>query len=222
MMMIRWIVNFIIRLISSLVLKIDKTEFDRIPLEGPLLVVVNHINSLDAPVMIAHLHPRKVTGLVKRETWDNPLHRFLFNVWEGIPIDRDIADFTAFRAAQSALKEGRILAVAPEGTRTEDGKLIQGKPGIAMLAAKAEVPLLPIAYYGHESFSQNLKKLKRTPMKIKVGEPFSLQLDGHNRDKHVMLEVTDEIMVEIAKLLPESYRGFYADRVNDSQQFVVR
>jgi 1-acyl-sn-glycerol-3-phosphate acyltransferase len=214
-MITRWIVNHIIRFLSSLILKVDKTEFDRIPFEGPLLVVVNHVNFLDAPVMITHMHPRK-------ETWDNALHRFLFNIWEGIPINREIADFTAFRAAQSVLKDGKILAVAPEGTRTEDGRLIRGKPGVAMLAAKANVPILPIAYYGHEAFSRNLKKLKRTPMKVRVGEPFKIHLNGQARDKNVMQEVADEIMVEIAKLLPESYRGIYADRVNGFQQFVTR
>jgi 1-acyl-sn-glycerol-3-phosphate acyltransferase len=84
------------------------------------------------------------------------------------------------------------------------------------------VPILPIAYYGHEAFSRNLKKLKRTPMKVRVGEPFKIHLNGQARDKNVMQEVADEIMVEIAKLLPESYRGIYADRVNGFQQFVTR
>lgn len=190
------------------------------PATGPLLVVVNHINSLDAPVIISHMHPRPTTGLVKKETWDNAFLRFLFNVWEGIPINREIADFTAFKAAQEALKEGKILAVAPEGTRTRDGHLIQAKPGVAMLALKAGVPILPIVYYGHEDYSSNLKKLKRSPMAIKVGEPFRLQLNGHAREKGMLQEVADEIMIEIARLLPEEYRGYYTDRVNGSQEFI--
>ncbi len=139
----------------------------------------------------------------------------------GIPIDREIADFTAFRAAQEALREGKILAVAPEGTRTRDGHLIQAKPGVAMLAMKAGVPILPIVYYGHEDYSANLKKLKRTPMAIKVGEPFRLELNGHNRGKDILQEVADEIMIEIARLLPEEYRGYYTDKVNDAQEFIA-
>jgi 1-acyl-sn-glycerol-3-phosphate acyltransferase len=216
----KWLVNHIIKFLTNILLKIDKSELSKVPHEGPLLVVMNHVNFLDAPIIVTHMHPRRTTGLVKKETWDNAFHRFLFNTWDGIPIDRDIADFTAFREAQKALKDGKLLAVAPEGTRTEDGHLIQAKPGVAMLAVKADVPILPIAYYGHESFSGNLKKLKRTPMFIKVGEPFRIHLNGHVREKGVMQEVADEIMIEIAKLLPESYRGVYADRINQPLEFV--
>lgn len=219
-MISKGLVNFIVRALSNIVLKIDKSELHKVPAEGPLLVVVNHINSLDAPVIISHMHPRPTTGLVKQETWDNAFLRFLFNVWEGIPINREIADFTAFRAAQDALKSGKILAVAPEGTRTGDGHLIQAKPGVAMLAMKAGVPILPVVYYGHEDYSANLKKLKRTPMAIKVGEPFRLHVNGNAREKGILQEVADEIMIEIARLLPEEYRGYYSDKVNSAQEFI--
>ena len=219
-MITRWLVNLIVRALTNIFLKIDKSELHKVPAEGPLLVVVNHINSLDAPVIISHMHPRPTTGLVKQETWDNALFRFLFNVWDGIPINREIADFTAFRAAQDALKMGKILAVAPEGTRTRDGHLIQAKPVVAMLAMKAGVPILPVVYYGHEHYSANLRKLKRTPMAIKVGEPFRLELNGHAREKGVLQEVADEIMIEIARLLPEEYRGYYTDKMNGAQEFI--
>ena len=219
--MIKWgLVNLIVRSLISVFLKIDKSELHKVPAEGPLLVVVNHVNSLDAPVIISHMHPRPTTGLVKQETWDNALFRFLFNVWDGIPINREIADFTAFRAAQDALKSGKILAVAPEGTRTRDGHLVQAKPGVAMLAMKANVTILPVVYYGHEAYTTNLKKLRRTPMAIKVGEPFRLQLNGHAREKGILQEVADEIMIEIARLLPEEYRGYYTDKVNSAQEFI--
>lgn len=216
----KWLVNHIIRFLTNIILKIDKTELYKVPIKGPLLLVANHVNFLDAPVIIALMHPRQTTGLIKKETWDNAFHRFLFNIWEGIPIDRSIADFKAFREAQNALKEGKLLAVAPEGTRSEDGVLIQAKPGVAMLAIKAGVPILPIAYYGHESFSKNLKKLKRTPMFIKVGNPFRIHLNGHAKEKGVMQDVADEIMIEVAKLMPDPYRGYYADKVGQPLEFI--
>ena len=62
------LVNFVVRFLANIILKIDKSELHKVPAEGPLLVVVNHINSLDAPVIISHMHPRPTTGLVKQET----------------------------------------------------------------------------------------------------------------------------------------------------------
>jgi len=206
----KWIVNHFIKLILRFILKIDSSELEKIPLKGPLLIVANHVNFLDAPVLISYLHPRPTTGLVKKETWDNPFLAFLFNVWDGIPIDRDIADFTAFRKAKEALSAGMILAVAPEGTRTEDGQLIRGKPGIAMLAARCDVPILPLAYYGHENYKKNIKRLKRTAMTIRVGECFKTSLNGHPKNKVTLQEVTDAIMMEVAQLLPKAYWGEYA------------
>ena len=209
--MLRGIVNTIVKGISHLLLKIDASELEKVPMNGPLLAVANHVNFLDAPVVIALLHPRDTTGFVKKETWDNPLQGFLFNVWGGIPIDRDIADFSAFRKAKEALQEGKILAVAPEGTRTENGRMIRGKPGVAILAKQCDVPILPVAYYGHEDFKGNLKHLRRSPMHICVGEPFKINWEGKSRDKETLQAVTDAIMLEVADLLPEAYRGVYAE-----------
>ena len=101
--LLTWLVNTLIRLILHLLLKLDADELNQLPKQGPLIVAANHVNFLDAPVLITHLAPRPTTGLVKRETWDDPLMAFLFNLWGGIPIERDTADFTAFKAAKHAL-----------------------------------------------------------------------------------------------------------------------
>ncbi len=218
--MLKWFVNTIVKAISHILLKIDASELKKFPMEGPLISVANHVNFLDAPIIISHLHPRPTTGLVKQESWDKPLLAFLFNVWDGIPIDRDIADFTAFQKAKNALQDGKILAVAPEGTRSEDGRMIRGKPGIAILASMCDAPILPMAYYGHEDFEKNWKRLKRTPMKIRVGKPFRINLKGQAKSKELMQSVTDAIMLEIAKLLPERYHGYYADVDVDGGEYI--
>ena len=218
--MLKWFVNTVIKAIAHILLKIDARELKKVPMKGPLLAVANHVNFLDAPVVIVMLHPRPTTGFVKKESWDNPLHAFLFNVWGGIPIDRDIADFSAFRKAKEALNEGKILAVAPEGTRSHDGRMIRGKPGIAILARQCDVPILPLAYYGHEHFVENLKHLKRSPMRIRVGEPFKINWDGKSRDKEPLQAVTDAMMLEVADLLPENYRGVYADIKLDRESYI--
>jgi len=214
--MLLWVVNNIIKCITNLILKIDDAELVKVPKEGPLIAAANHVNFLDAPVIITHLYPRKTTGLVKKETWDKPLLAFLFNLWQGIPIDRDVADFDAFKKAKQALKDKKILAVAPEGTRSEDGRLIRGKPGISILASQTEAPIIPIAYYGHENFLQNIKRFKRTPMTIKVGKAFRINLEGKTKTKELMQDAADAVMLEIAKLLPAQYHGVYSEfTVND-------
>lgn len=219
-MIIAWLVNHILKIVLHIIMKIEFHDLEKIPREGPLLLAVNHVNFLDAPVVISHLYPRPTTGLIKQETWDDPFLAFLFNVWGGIPINREIADFTAFQKAKQALREGKILAIAPEGTRTEDGQLIRGKPGIAMLASKCDVMILPLAYYGHENFKQNIRHLRRTPITIKVGKPFHIDFEKQARDKMTMQEVSDAIMVEIAKLLPEEYRGVYAQADGNQAAFL--
>jgi 1-acyl-sn-glycerol-3-phosphate acyltransferase len=219
-MMLAWFVNTVIRFLLHILLKIDSSELAKVPEKGPLLAVANHINFLDAPVLITHLQPRPITGFVKKETWDNPLMAFLFNVWEGIPIDRSIADFAAFKEAKKALSEGKILAVAPEGSRSNDGCLMRGKPGITILASKIDVPILPIVYYGHEEFRGNIRKLKRTRMTIKVGKPFLIKSGGDRKNKEVVQAVTDAIMLEIVDLLPEKYHGVYADIFVDREKYI--
>ena len=218
--MIKTLVNSIIKLITHIILKIDTSEIKTFPREGPLLAVANHVNFLDAPVIISHLHPRPTTGLVKKESWDIPLHAFLFNVWGGIPIDRDIMDFSAFQKAKQALNEGKILAVSPEGTRSETGEMLRAKSGISILARQVDVPIIPMAYWGHEDFSENLKRLKRTPMYIRIGRKFRIDFTQLPRNKEAMQAAADAIMMEIARLLPEKYRGVYSEGAFEREKFI--
>ncbi len=209
---LEWVVNHIILLIIHIILKIDAQELKKVPQKGPILVVANHVNFLDAPVLYTILYPRPVSGIAKKEAWDNVLHGFLFRLWDIIPIERGTADFGAFKLAKSVLNDGTILAFAPEGTRSETGQLQRAKPGVAMLVSQClDVPILPIAYYGHETLNQNLKRFKRTPMNISVGQPFLVNLEGRQKNRETMQMVTDAIMAEIAKLMPDKYQGVYAE-----------
>ena len=219
--LLTWLVNTIIRIILHILLKIDASELKKVPKYGPLIAAANHINFIEIPVLITHLLPRPITGLVKRETWDHPAKAFLFNLWGGIPIDRGVADFNAFKEAKDALLiKNQILAIAPEGSRSGNGRLIQGKPGIAILASKSGVPILPIAYYGHETLKHNIRRLKRTPFTIKVGKPFRCKFEGQDKSKLAMQAMTDAIMLEIADLLPDEYHGEYAGVVLDREKYL--
>lgn len=205
------IINVPMKAVLRMMMRIDDSELAKVPMTGPLILATNHINSFDAPVGFTHLHPRDLTAFVKEETWDNPVLGLLFNIWKGIPIHRGEVDFDAFRLAQLALKKNKIMIIAPEGTRSRTGKLNRGYPGIVLLAIRSGVPILPVVFYGNENFKQNIRTLKRTDMVIKVGEPFTVDFSDQPITRDFRDEVIDEVMYQIALLLPEQYRGVYSD-----------
>lgn len=196
------VVNATIKGLSQLLCRIDASQLPHVPRKGPLILVANHINFLDAPVVYAQLMPRPLTGLVKSETWDNPFMGALFNIYGGIPIQRGQADVKAMRLALLALAEGQIVAVAPEGTRSGDGRLRRGQPGVVTLALHSRAPLLPIAYYGNERFQHNLRRLRRTDFHIAVGRPFTIDISKTRLTHALRQEITDQIMYQVAQLLP--------------------
>jgi 1-acyl-sn-glycerol-3-phosphate acyltransferase len=205
------LVNFMIKRIVRLLCRVDDSQWHKFPIEGPLIIAANHINFLDAPVMYTHLLPRPLSGFAKTETWDNPLTAWLFDLWGAIPLRRGEADVAAMRAGMKALAEGKFLAVAPEGTRSRDGTLGEGHPGIVILSLKKATPILPIAYYGMEHVWNNLRRLRRTDFHLRVGRPFRLDANGVRVTRSVRKQMVDEIMYQIAALLPPEYRGHYAD-----------
>jgi len=103
-----------------------------------------------------------------------------------------------------------MLGIAPEGTRSRTGVLGRGKAGVAVLAHRAGVPIWPVAHWGGEDFWRNLKRFRRTPVSVRVGPPFLIEPLG-SMTKTVRQEVADEIMGRIALLMPEKYRGPYAE-----------
>lgn len=205
------VVTSAIKGLTRLLCRMDDAQLARVPDQGPLIIVANHINFLEAPVLYTHLQPRPVTALGKIESWDNPAMGALFDLWGIIPIRRGEADVSAIRQALEMLKASYILAVTPEGTRSGDGLLQRGHPGIAFLALRSGAPLLPIAYYGGELFWHNLARLRRTDFRIVVGQPFCLDALGGKATRQVRQQMADEVMYQIAALLPPAYRGAYSD-----------
>jgi 1-acyl-sn-glycerol-3-phosphate acyltransferase len=214
------VVNVTIKHLMRLICQIDDSQLAHVPEQGPLILVSNHVNFLEVPVVLTHLHPRPVTGFAKTETWDNPALGVLFNLWEAIPLQRGEADMAAIRRAMEALEQGKILAVAPEGTRSGDGRLQAGYPGIVLLGLRTGVPLLPLVYYGGESLKQNLRALRRTDFRIVVGNPFTLDAGGVKVTREIRQRMADEIMYQLAALLPHAYRGRYSNLTEATENYL--
>lgn len=214
------LVSGLIRIVVSLLCRLDAAELRCVPRRGPLIVVTNHINFLEVPILYTLLRPRPLVGLVKAETWDSPFLGFLANLWRAIPVRRGTADLAALRSCLAALEEGKILAVAPEGTRSRTGRLGQGYPGVVHLALRGGFPVLPVAHYGGECFWQNLRRLRRTPVHVRVGAPFVLRPPAESVSREQRWAMTHEIMHRIAELLPSRYHGFYGTRRHGTRSFL--
>jgi 1-acyl-sn-glycerol-3-phosphate acyltransferase len=207
---VRWI-NALLRRALSLALRLDIADFAKIPARGPLILAFNHVNFLDGPIAFSHLETHPLIALVKTENWRNPLFGLLFDLWGSIPIRRGEADLNAIQKALFALNEGKILAIAPEGTRSGNGKLQPGHDGLTLLAYRSGAPILPLVYYGAEAFWPNLRHLRRTDYHVCVGQPFYISTHGKPMNRTLLQEITTEIMYQMASLLPAEYRGVYAD-----------
>jgi len=215
-----WFLNALVLAYTRVTCRLDASELGKVPRSGPLILYTNHTGQIEIPLMVAHLQPRKVTGFAKVETWDNWFLNWVFNTWGAIPLRRGEADMQAVRAAFKALEEGFILGIAPEGTRNKNGRLLKAHPGIVMLAIHSGVPLLPVAHWGGEKFLSNLKRFRRTDFHIRVGEPFSLKTDGLRMNSQIRQEIVDQMMYKVAELLPEEYRGAYADLENTTGKYL--
>ncbi|MBI4769400.1 MAG: 1-acyl-sn-glycerol-3-phosphate acyltransferase, partial [Chloroflexi bacterium] len=118
------------------------------------------------------------------------------------------------KAALLALQEGNVLGLAPEGTRSKVTHALQeGKTGAAFLALATGATVLPVGLTGTERIGRALRRLRSAPVRVCIGKPLQLAARGENGRKGrrpQVQAVTDEIMCQIAALLPEEYRGVYA------------
>lgn len=128
----------------------------------------------------------------------------------GIWIKREEIDTRALRTARDHLRNGGVLGIAPEGTRSATGALLSAKTGVAYLADQAGVPIVPVAVAGTWQITRELFTLKRPKITLQFGEPFLLSTINRSDREAGLRRNTDEIMCRIAVLLPAEYRGVYA------------
>ncbi len=217
-----WLVNFIIRVYTRITCRIDAPDLQNFPMHGPVIAIANHTGQIEVPMLFAHLQPRKLTGWAKVEAWDNWFLHWVFGVWGAIPVRRGEADMKALKLALKALEEGKIFGLAPEGTRNKTGKLIRAMPGTVIIALHSGAPIIPIAHWGGEVYLKNLKRLKRTDFHIRIGEPFTINVEDVKVTGEIRQQIVDEMMYELAKLLPEEYRGVYSDMSKATTRFIQK
>lgn len=216
------LITFILRIYFRLTLRMDAPDMDKVPAQGPLIVVSNHTGQIEVPVIATLLQPRKITGWGKAEAFDNPFLRWVFSAWGILPVRRGEADMQALKAALRAIKKGMIFGIAPEGTRNYTGKLKRALPGAVTLALHSGAPIIPIAHWGGEIYLSNLKRFKRTDFHIRVGEPFKINTEGVKVNGEVRQQIVDEMMYQLAALLPEEYRGEYGNMSQATSRYIQK
>jgi 1-acyl-sn-glycerol-3-phosphate acyltransferase len=183
---------------------------ENIPQKGGVIIATNHMSRIDTTLLIMNPVRPEITALVTDKYKNHPIIGFIVSSADMIWLDRTKADFSAFKQAIELLRHGGALGIAPEGTRSKTGALIEGKPGAILLAVKANVPIVPVAVVGTETAVAQLKKLRRPHLKATFGPAFTLPpLERDRRDEQLQ-RFTDEVMCRLAALLPEKYRGYYA------------
>lgn len=201
----------IVRTLFNLFSRVEVVGLENIPSQGGCILATNHLGRLDAPLVFALVERQDITALVADTYQKNPLMRWLVTIARGIWVNREEADLQAMRAARSFLQSGGILGIAPEGTRSRTGSLQPAKTGVAYLANKSSVPIVPAAIYGTETAVGELLRLRRPQISILFGEPFTLPPITRQQRDTALQENTAEIMCRIAAMLPSKYHGVYAD-----------
>lgn len=206
---LRWLIHTVLKLIT----RIEPIGYENLPKGGGFVIAVNHLGFLDTPIAYYLLDNWNLFIPVGEKWEENPLWRWLSRYLNLVFVDRFNPDLKAMREMIKRMGEGQTLVIAPEGTRARDEKMAQGKPGVAYLASKMGWEILPVAIIGTEDrlVISNLKKFRRTPIKLIAGKRFVLPpLPKENREQ-ALQEYTDEIMCRIAVMLPERNRGYYAE-----------
>ena len=209
----KYIIRWLIRLLFNIIAHVDVKGYENLPKEGSFVIATNHLGIVDVPIAYYALDYWDMFVLIADKWQQVGLFRWVGKYFNFIFIDRYNADIKALRKVISLMEQNNILVIAPEGTRSRTGSLIEAKPGVSYLATKLNRPIVPVAITGTEDkvLFGNLKKLRRAHITVTAGPAFTLPpLPRENRDE-ALKQYTDEIMCHIAALLPEKYRGFYAE-----------
>ncbi|MGK7890171.1 MAG: lysophospholipid acyltransferase family protein [Leptolyngbyaceae cyanobacterium] len=160
---------------------------DQVPLQGPLLVVSNHASYFDPP-LLSNCVRRPVAYMAKEELFRTPVFRQAIQLYGAYPVKRGGGDRSAIRAALARLEKGWAVGIFLQGTRTNDARIPSPKLGAALIAAKAQVPLLPVSLWGTQDVLIKGKALPQSvPVTVRIGKPID---PPESSDRSVLLDLT--------------------------------
>ena len=168
---------------------------ENIPKEGAVILAANHASNIDPPLM-ASLIERPVSYMAKIELFENPIFGAAIRRCHAFPVKRGASDRGAIKAAVTVLKEGHMLGLFPEGTRSKTGELQKAEAGIALIASMTGAPIVPVAILNSHRIFANGGLLPQ--LRIMYGAPISFQ--GDRKSKEALDAFSAEIMAHIARM----------------------
>ncbi len=191
--------RFVAWVYLKLFFKIKVQGLDNIPKRKPFILCSNHINWMD-PLTIGTTLPAsyRIHFMAKQEIFNNFFTATFFRKIGAFPVKRENADLFAIKTAYQLLKNGQVLGLFPEGSRSKTGKLQKAYHGAALIAVRSGMPIVPIAISGPYRLFK--------PVNLYIGKPFVLPplvYDDKEDKKKQLIEMSETIMFNIKKLLPD-------------------
>lgn len=200
-----------VRIVFFIIARVNVDGYENLP-PGGFILAANHLGRLDSALLYYAIEREDLIMPVAEKYKTHWLFGPLVLALGGFFINRFDADVQAIREVLKRLKKGGVFVIAPEGTRSKTEAMQEARHGAAYFASKTGLPVVPVALTGTEDRGvvENLKHFRRSHITVRAGAPFILPpLKGQDRDI-ALTAATDEIMCRIGAMLPEKYRGFYA------------
>jgi 1-acyl-sn-glycerol-3-phosphate acyltransferase len=208
----RGLTRQLLKTLLPLVARIEVRGLENCPPGGPLIVALNHLAHIDAPLAMATL-PYELEAIALADLYRVPVTGQLLRLYGTIPVHRGEYDREVIRQALSVLAEGKVLALAPEARMSVTGALERARDGVAWLAVHSRAPILPVAVTGTEKAYAAWRRRRRPRLTLSVGPVYptpEVAESGAARREQIA-QVTDEVMHRIAAMLPPEYQGVYAE-----------
>ncbi len=187
--------------------RFDGRNTKYLPKKGAAILASNHVSFLDHFITPA-ISKRQIKYLAKAEYFDKPVSRWIFTNWGQIPLDRGKGDKSALTHAVKYLENGGLLGIYPEGTRSADGCIHEGKTGVARMAIETGTTIIPVGMLGaYESMPKHQHYAKPGKITVVFGPPIKTKkFKGREEDRDLCRALTDEIMFEIEKLTRPAHK----------------
>jgi len=201
----------VVRVLLLLLTRLRVKGKENVPSQGPVVVIANHLNLADPPLLGVSLG-RKVVFMAKKELFRSRFSSYFIRGFGAFPVHRGQLDRKALRQAGQVLAKGMALVMFPEATRSKSGQLQPAFSGSALIALRSGVPILPIGISGTEKIKGVGWFLRRPEITVNIGHSFHLPPASSKLTKVELTKLTNYMMGRIAELLPLEYQGKYGGK----------